>query len=98
MNDANHMTQDEHDAVVERAYREYRSAKEVLAALELSCAEISTTDSLTTDEGYLMYSRSGPRLLSSDYVTEQVAQYHAAKQQKEVLRKRLIELGEPDPE
>jgi hypothetical protein len=93
------MTQDdEHDAVVQRAYEEYWRAKEVLAALETACAEISTSSSITTEEGYLMYSPSGVRLLETDYVKEQVAQYHAARKHKEVLRKRLIDLGQPDPE
>ena len=45
-----------------------------------------------------MYSASGLRLLDTDYVREQVAQYHAAKQHKEALRKQLINLGEPDPD
>ena len=45
-----------------------------------------------------MYSLSGVRLLDTDYVRAQVAQYHAARRNKEALRKRLIELGEPDPE
>jgi hypothetical protein len=92
------MTQDERGTVVERVYREYWSAKKTLAALEASCAEISTTSSLTTEEGYLMYSPSGLRLLDTNYVREQVAQYHAAKQHKEALRKQLINLGEPDPD
>jgi hypothetical protein len=34
----------------------------------------------------------------TDYVKQQVAQYRAAQQHKEALRKRLVELGEPDPE
>jgi hypothetical protein len=92
------MVQDEHDTLVERAYREYGNAKGILAALEASCAEIATTSSVTTKDGYLMYSPSGLRVFDTDYVREQVAQYHAAKQNKEALRKRLIELGEPDPE
>ena len=92
------MTKDERGTVVERTYREYWSAKNTLAALEASCAEISTTSSISTEEGYLMYSASGLRLLDTDYVREQVAQYHAAKQHKEALRKQLINLGEPDPD
>ena len=92
------MTKDERGTVVERAYREYSSAKKILAALEATCAEISTTSSFTTEEGYVMYSSSGLRLLETDYVREQVAQYHAAKQHKEALRKQLINLGEPDPD
>jgi hypothetical protein len=92
------MTQDdEHDAVVQRAYKEYWRAKEVLATLETACAEISTSSSITSEEGYLMYSPSGVRLLETDYVREQVAQYRAARKHKEVLRKRLIDLGQPDP-
>jgi hypothetical protein len=92
------MTQDERNTVVERAYREYWDAKEALAALEASCSEIATTSSITTEEGYLMFSPSGLRLLGTDYVKELVAQYHAAKEHKEALRKGLIELGEPDPD
>jgi hypothetical protein len=92
------MTKDERGTIVERAYREYWSAKKTLAALEASCAEISTTSSMTTEEGYLMYSPSGLRLLDTDYVREQVAQYHAAKQHNEATRKQLIALGEPDPD
>jgi hypothetical protein len=88
----------EQDTVVERAYREYRSAKEALAAQEASCKEIATTSSITSELGYLMYSLSGLRLLATDYVKEQVAKYQAAKERKEALRKRLIDLGEPDPE
>jgi len=45
-----------------------------------------------------MFSPSGFRLLGTDYVKELVAQYHAAKEHKEALRKGLIELGEPDPD
>ena len=92
------MTQDEQDTVVEKVYTDYWGAKEVLAALEASLAEIAATSSITSDEGYLMYSLSGVRLLDTDYVRAQVAQYHAARRNKEALRKRLIELGEPDPE
>ena len=91
------MTQDERNTVVERAYREYWDAKEALAALEASCSEIATTSSITTEEGYLMYSPSGLRLLDTDHVREQVSQYHSKKQHKEALRKTLIDLGEPDP-
>jgi hypothetical protein len=91
------MTQDERDTIVERAYRDYWEAKEALAAFEASCAEIAKTSSITTEEGYLMYSPSGFRLLKTDYVKEQVAQYHAVKERKEVVRKLLVGLGEPDP-
>ena len=91
------MTQNEQDTVVEKVYTDYWGAKEVLAALEASLAEIAATSSITSDEGYLMYSLSGVRLLDTDYVREQVAQYHAAKLHKESHRKRLIDLGEPDP-
>jgi hypothetical protein len=92
------MTKDEQDKVVEKVYRDYWGAKETLAALEASLAEIAETSSITSDEGYLMFSRSGVRLLDTNYVREQLTQYHAAKQSNEALRKRLIELGEPDPE
>jgi hypothetical protein len=92
------MTQNEQDTVVEKVYRDYWGAKEALAALEGSLAEIAATSSITSDEGYLMFSPSGVRLLDTDYVREQLAQYHAAKQNKETLRKRLIDLGEPDPD
>jgi hypothetical protein len=91
------MTQDEQDTV-DTVYTEYLGAKKALAALEASLSQIAATSSITTDEGYLMYSLSGFRLRDTDYVTEQVARYHAAKQHKEALRKRLIDLGEPDPE
>jgi hypothetical protein len=91
------MTQDGQDATVERAYREYRRAKHALAELEISCVEISTTSSITSKDGYLMYSPSDSRLLSTDYVKEQVALYRAAEQKKEELRQHLIDLGEPDP-
>jgi hypothetical protein len=91
------MTQDKQDTV-RRVYREYSGAKEALAALETTLSEIASTSSITTHEGYLMYSLSGFRLHATDYVREQVARYHTAKQRKEVLRKRLIDLGEPDPE
>jgi hypothetical protein len=87
----------QHDVLVDRVYRQYWSAKQAFAALEASCTEIATTSSITTKEGYLMYSRSGPRLLETDYVKAQVAQYRAARERKEVLRKRLIDLGEADP-
>ena len=86
------------DPLVKRAYEEYRSAKEALVALEASCKEIATTSSITTEEGYLMYSSSGLRLLETDYVKKQVARYRAAKERKEELRKRLMDLGEPNPE
>ena len=92
------MRQEDWDEVVRRAYREFRDAKQTLAALQASLAEIIAKDSITTDEGYLMYSLAGHRLLDTDYVREQVAQYRAARDRKEALRRRLIELGEPDPE
>jgi hypothetical protein len=91
------MTQ-EQDTAVEKIYRDYWGAKEALAVLEASLAEITATSSITSDEGYVMFSTSGVRLLDTDYVREQVAQYHAAKHNKEAIRKRLIDLGEPDPE
>ena len=92
------MTPYEQDTPIERVYREYRGAKKSLAALQTSLEEIVETHSITTDEGYVMYSPSGRRLLDTNYVRDQVAQYQAAKQHKEDLRKRLIDLGEPDPE
>jgi hypothetical protein len=92
------MTQDDQDTVVKRVYGEYWGAKRALVALERSLAEIAATSSITTKEGYLMNSPSGLRLLETDHVKEQVAQYHAERQHKEALRKRLIDLGEPDPE
>jgi hypothetical protein len=91
------MTQDKQDTVG-RLYREYWGAKEALDALESSLSEIAATSSITTDEGYLMYSLSGVRLHNTDFVKEQVARYQAAKQHKNALRKRLIDLGQPDPE
>jgi hypothetical protein len=92
------MSQEDRDAVVKRVYREFRDAKEALHALEIACMEISESSSITTDEGYLILSPSGIRLLDTDYVRDLVAKYHAAKRNKEALRKRLIELGEPDPD
>ncbi len=91
------MKQDPQEPVVETVYREYWAAKEALAAMEACLEEIAATSSITTDEGYFMYSLSGFRLHKTDYVQERVAQYHAARRQKEALRKRLIDLGEPDP-
>jgi hypothetical protein len=92
------MTPNERDTAVEKLYREYWHAKESLTALEASLEEIAATSSITTEEAYVMYSPSGLRLLNTDYVREQVTRYHAKKQEKEGIRKRLIELGEPDPE
>jgi hypothetical protein len=92
------MTQDERDTIVEKVYREYWDAREALAALQASLKEIAATSSITTEEGYLMYSPSGLRLLDTNYVREQVAQYQAEKRHKEALRRRLTDLGEPDPE
>jgi hypothetical protein len=92
------MCQDDRDAVVQRLHREHGEAKETLAALQASLVEITATSSITTDEGYLMYSLSGLRLLDTDYVREKVAQYHSAKERKDALKKRLMELGEFDPE
>jgi hypothetical protein len=91
------MTPYERETPIERVYKEYRVAKKSLAALQASLEEIVATHSITTDEGYMMSSLSGPRLLDTNYVMEQVAQYQAKKQNKEALRKRLIELGESDP-
>jgi hypothetical protein len=45
-----------------------------------------------------MYAPTGPRLLDTNYPTTQVTQYRAARERKEVLRKRLMELGDPDHE
>jgi hypothetical protein len=44
-----------------------------------------------------MYSPTGPHLLDTNYVSEQVAQYRAATERKKVFRKRLMELGAPTP-
>jgi len=93
-----HMWRDDRDTVVARVYREFWDAKETLAALQAILVEITATSSITTDEGYLMYSLSGLRLLDTHYVREQVAQYQAARERKDALRKRLMDLGEPDPE
>jgi hypothetical protein len=92
------MTPHERDIPIERIYREYRRAKKSLAVLQASLEEIVTTHSVTTGQGYVMYSSSGKRLLDTNYVSDQVALYQAKRQQKEALRKRLIDLGEPDPE
>ena len=92
------MWQDDRDAVVKRVYSEFWDAKKTLAARQASLVEIAATSSITTEEGYLMYSLSGLRLLDTDYVREQVAQFHSARERKDALRKRLMDLGEPDPE
>ena len=92
------MIQDAQNAVLGSAYREYWSVKEDLAALQGALIEMTATSSITTGEGYLMYSLSGLRSLDTNYAREQVAQYHAAKQHRDALRKRLMDLGEPDPE
>ena len=92
------MWQDDRDAIVQRLYKDFWDAKEALAALQSSLIDITATSSITTEEGYLMYSLSGLRLLDTDYVREQVAQYHAAREHKNALRKRLMDLGQPDPE
>jgi hypothetical protein len=92
------MWQDDQDAVVKRAYREFWDAKEAVDALEAACVEISESSSITTEEGYLILVPSGVRLLDTEYVRDVVAQYHAARQHKDTLRKRLMDLGEPDPE
>lgn len=91
------MTQ-EQDTVVERAYREFWDAKEALQALEAACVEISESSSITTEEGYLMLAPSGIRLLDTEYVRKVVAEYRAARLHVGALRKRLMDLGEPDPE
>jgi hypothetical protein len=92
------MIPDERKTIVGNAYLEYWAAKQAMAALEASCEAIATTSSLTTADGYWMYSHAVARLYDTDYVKEQVAQYHVAQRHKEALRRRLIELGEPDPE
>jgi hypothetical protein len=92
------MWQDDRDAIVQRLYKDFWAAKEALAVLQSSLIDITATSSITTEEGYLMYSLSGLRLLDTDYVREQVAQYHAAREHKNALRKRLMDLGQPDPE
>jgi hypothetical protein len=92
------MTPYEQDTPIERLYRQYRVAKKSLAALQASLEEIVETHSITTGDGYVMYAPSGRRLLDTNYVKDQVVQYQVTKQRKEKLRKRLIELGEPDPE
>lgn len=92
------MIQDAQNAVLGSAYKEFWGAKEDLATLQASLIEITATSSITTDEGYLMYSLSGLRLLDTDYARDQAAQYHAARQHRDALRKRLMDLGEPDPE
>jgi len=92
------MCQDDRDALVRRAYREFWDAKEALDALEAACVEISESSSITSEEGYLMLAPSGVRLLDTDYVRKVVSQYQAARQRKDALRKRLMDLGEPDPE
>jgi hypothetical protein len=91
------MMGDERDAVVKRVLREYWGTKEALAALEASLEEIATSSSMTTEDGYLMYSPLGVRLLDTGYVREQVRRYHAEKEHMETIRKRLIDLGELDP-
>jgi hypothetical protein len=60
--------------------------------------EISESSSITTEEGFLILAPSGVRLLDTDYVRIVVSQYQAARQRKDALRKRLMSLGEPDPE
>jgi hypothetical protein len=93
-----HMFQEDRREVVKRAYREFWEAKKALAALEAACVEISNSSSIMTEEGHLMLTPSGIRLLETEYVGKVLAQYHTARQHKDTLRKRLIDLGEPDPE
>jgi hypothetical protein len=93
-----HMCHDDRDEVIKRAYKEFWDAKEALDALEAACVEISASSSITTEEGYLMLASSGVRLLDTEHVRKVVEQYHAARQHKDTLRKRLADLGEPDPE
>jgi hypothetical protein len=92
------MSQDDRDAVLKRMYREYWDAKKALDALEAACVEISKSSGIKTEEGFLMLAPSGVRLLDSEYVPKVVAQYRAARQHKDTLRKRLMDLGEPDPD
>jgi hypothetical protein len=92
------MYQDDRNEVIKRAYKEFWDAKEALDALESACVEISASSSITTEEGYLMLASSGVRLLDTEHVRKVVAQYHATRQHKDTLRKRLVDLGEPDPE
>jgi len=91
------MCQDDRHGVVQRLRSQYQEAKETLAALLASIVEIAQSSSITIKEGCLMYSVAGLRLLDTNYVPEQVAQYRAARERKEALRKRLMDLGEPDP-
>jgi hypothetical protein len=91
------MCQDDQHAVVQRLRSQYQEAKETLAALLASIVEIAQSSSITIKEGCLMYSEAGLRLLDINYAIQQVAQYRAARERKEALRKRLIELGDPDP-
>ena len=44
-----------------------------------------------------MYSAAGLRLVGTNYVKEQVDQYRAARERLEALRKRFMELGDPEP-
>ena len=92
------MVQEDRNEVVKRAYGEFWKAKEALAALDATIEELSKSPSITTDEGYLMLAPSGVRLFNTDYPREVATQYRAAKRRKETLRKRLVDLGEPDPE
>jgi hypothetical protein len=92
------MWQDDRDAVVKSAYREFWDAKEALTVLESECIEISRSSSMMTGEGHLLITPSGLRLVDTDHVSKVAAKYHAAREHKNTLRKRLIELGEPDPE
>jgi hypothetical protein len=92
------MSQENQNEVVKSAYREFWDAKKALHDLEAACVEISESSSIKTEEGYLMLAPSGARLVNTSYVTEVVAKYHAARQHKETLKKRLMDLGEPDPE
>jgi hypothetical protein len=88
----------EHDGVIKKTYKEFCEAKEALHALEAACVEISESSSITTEEGYLILAPSGVRLLDTEYVREVVAGYRAARQLKDTLSKRLMDLGEPHPD
>ena len=88
------MGQEDRNAVVQRLRREYREAKALLATLEAACVEISKSPAITTEKGYLMSTPTGRRLHDADYVKQVVARYRAARERKETLRKRLLDLGE----
>jgi hypothetical protein len=61
-NSAVTMLQDDRHAVVRRLRSQYEEAKETLAALAASIVEMSQSSSITTKEGFLMYSTNRPSL------------------------------------